>query len=69
MGPAKLGREEARVAKVTKPRPGLAYFDCFMSSFHKQKKKYSLASFFFFNYLLGIFMVDTLGRFAAFYDD
>lgn len=63
MGCKEFGQEEARDAKVTKPAPGLAFFgfllNRFMSSFYKGKKKHSLASFFFFNCLRGVFMVDA----------
>lgn len=49
---------------------GFFFFNRFMSSFYKGKKKYSLASFFFFfNYLHRVFMVDAWSGFDAFYDD
>lgn len=67
MGSAEFGREEVRGAKVTKPWPRLACFDRFMSSFHKWKKKHSLASsFFFFNSLGWVFTVDAWAGFLPF---
>lgn len=60
MGCKEFGQEEARGAKVTKSPPGLAFFKkSFYELLRKGKKKDSLASFFFFNYLCGVFMVET----------
>lgn len=60
MGCKEFGQEEARGAKVTKSLPGLAFFfKSFYELLCKGKKKHSLASFFFFNYLRGVFMVEA----------